>query len=362
MRLISIILLCTCAAQAAENYVRAAPDGKHFVLTSEDRFTPWGLNYGNHGRLIEDFWLTDWPTVVRDFEAMRAMGANVVRVHLQFNKFMEAADGPHRASLDQLHRLIKLAEHTGLYLDLTGLACYRPFDTPTWYDKLDEKDRWAAQARFWHAVASECAGSDAVFCYDLMNEPIVPGDRREPGKWYSGTLLGGYDFVQFITLDPTGRQRDQIARDWIRTLTKSIREVDRRHMITVGLLPWVPKWGHLSGFVPATVGPELDYISVHIYPERGKGDEAITGLEKFAVGKPVVIEETFPLSCSSDELRTFLLDSRKTACGWLGHYDGQPIEELEALKQSKKITIAQLLWLDWLKLFKEMGGRMKNPG
>ena len=39
-----------------------------------------------------------------------------------------------------------------------------------------------AQARFWEAVATRCAGSPAVFCFDLMNEPVVPGGRREPGE------------------------------------------------------------------------------------------------------------------------------------------------------------------------------------
>jgi hypothetical protein len=366
------LLVCAVIGRAAENYIQVSRDEKRFTLSSSGQpFTPWGLNYGNHGRLIEDFWLDDWPTVVRDFHTMRTMGANVVRVHLQFNKFMESPDRPRRNALDQLHKLVQLAEQEGLYLDLTGLACYRPADVPAWYDRLDEKDRWKAQAEFWRAIAAEGASSDAIFCYDLMNEPIVPGGHREPGKWYSGTLLGGCDFVQFISLDPAGRPRDRIARDWIRTLTAAIREVDKHHMITVGLLPWVPmrlragswfEWGHLSGFIPTTVAPELDFISVHIYPEKGKLPQALDGLEKFAVGKPVVIEETFPLSCSSDELRTFLLGSRKYACGWMGHYDGQSIQELEGLKESKKITIAQSMWLDWLKLFQELGPRMRVSG
>src|SRR5436309_2524198 len=78
--------------------VRVAPDGKGFVLVnsgvSPRPFHPWGLNYGNKGRLIEDFWETEWPTVERDFREMKSLGANVVRVHLQLGKFMSAADRP----------------------------------------------------------------------------------------------------------------------------------------------------------------------------------------------------------------------------------------------------------------------------
>ena len=36
---------------------------QHNVLATSGRpYTPWGLNYGNAGRLIEDFWEADWPT------------------------------------------------------------------------------------------------------------------------------------------------------------------------------------------------------------------------------------------------------------------------------------------------------------
>ncbi|MBV9122781.1 MAG: cellulase family glycosylhydrolase [Planctomycetes bacterium] len=335
--------------------IQVAKDGHGFIGTpSGRRFTPWGLNYGHEGKLIEDFWEDHWSRVVQDFQDMKALGANVVRVHLQFGKFMEGPARPNPKALHRLGRLLRLAETTGLYLDLTGLGCYRKADIPSWYDRLSEEDRWSVQARFWSAVAARCGRSPAVFCYDLMNEPIVPGGQRKPGEWYSGKTLGGYDFVQFITLDPHGRPRDQIARQWIQRLTHAIREHDRRHLITVGLLPWIPQWGHLSGFVPETVGPELDFLSVHIYPNQGKVDEALMGLKKFAVGKPVVIEETFPLACSPTELEEFLKQSRGIACGWMGHYDGMTLQQLQALRKAQTITTGQAMYLGWLELFRRL--------
>ena len=357
--LLPAIGLISARASAAGQIerVRVADDGRGFVLArSGAAFTPWGFNYERTDLLIEDYWDSDWPGVEKDFRDMRALGANVARIHLQLAKFMDGPDRPNCPALEKLARLLKLGEQTGLYLDLTGLACYRPADVPKWYDPLTEHDRWAVQARFWEAVANVASSSDAVFCYDLMNEPIVAGGKRD--KWYSGTLLGGFDFVQFIAIDQAGRPREQIARDWIRTLAPAIRKYDRSHLITVGLLPWVPKWGHLSGFVPATVAPELDFISVHIYPAAGKQDEAMTTLKQFVAGKPIVIEETFPLSCSVDELRQFLLASRGIACGWIGHYFGQTIEQLQQRQQSKQITIGQAMTLEWLNLFKEIKPQM----
>ena len=344
--------------------VRIAPDGRGFVLKpSGQRFVPYGFNYGVAGRLLEDDWVTSFPEMAGDFREMKAMGANVARVHLQFGRFMDGPDAPSRAALSQLGKLLRLAERTGVYLDITGLACYRPADVPPWYDKLDERGRWRAQARFWEAVAARCADSPAVFCYDLMNEPISPGERREPSGWYSGALLGGLDFIQWISLDPAGRPRDQIARDWVRELAAAIRSGDRCHMITVGLLPTKPPGVHFSGFIPAIIAPDLDFVSVHIYPETGKRDEAVAVLKDFVTSKPLIIEETFPFTCNADELRPFLDASRGIACGWIGHYWGETIPELERLRAAGRITIPQACMLDWLKLFEEFSPlAMAAPG
>jgi cellulase (glycosyl hydrolase family 5) len=339
--------------------VRVSRDGQGFVLARSGRpFHPWGANYGNAGRLIEDFWESDWETVAQDFREMKDLGYNVTRVHLQLGKFMTAPDKPNARALDRLERLLRLAEKTGLYLDLTGLGCYRKADVPSWYDALTEEERWAVQARFWASVARRCAGSPAVFCYDLMNEPLAPGGRRKPGEWYSGHTLGGYDFLQYIALDQGDRPRHEIARRWIRRITEAIRKHDRKTLITVGLLPSTPQWGHFSGFVPEQVAPELDFVSVHIYPASGKVAEAVGTLKQFAVGKPVVIEETFPLSCSSAELEEFLLETRKLACGWMGHYDGVTPGQYEEKRRAKTLTIAEALWLAWLELSRKLKPQM----
>ena len=359
-RIVAAMVLLFGSYAAAMEPVRVSQDGRGFELVRSHRsFVPWGLNYGHPDQLIEDFWNTDWPSVERDFHYLRSIGANVVRVHLQFGKFMDAPDRPNRSSLNRLGDVLKLAQQDDLYLDVTGLGCYRKADVPPWYDALSEKDRWAAQSNFWEAVAGECAASPAVFCYDLMNEPFSPGGPRKPGEWYSGTLLGGFDFIQFISLDRAGRVREDIPQQWIAWLSAAIHARDAHHLITVGMLPWVKNWGFLSGFVPEMVAPDVDFISVHVYPEAGKVDEAITGLKRFAVGKPVVVEETFTLSCGADDERRFLLASRGIAAGWMGHYSGQTIEQLTARDATQPATPD--LWLVWLKLFREMGPQMKVP-
>ena len=352
-----VLVLAGCAAPhsrptAGMERIIVAEDGRGFVMAESRRgFQPWGFNYGNRGRLMEDFWDRDWQTFAADFRKMKGLGANVVRVHLQYGKFMSAPDQPNPAAFRQLSRMLRLAEATGLYLDVTGLACYRPGDTPKWYDAMNEPQRWAAQSNFWNAVATTCAASPAVFCYDLINEPFSPGGKREAGAWRSGSLLGGYDFMQFITLDPGGRKREEIPVQWIRVMTAAIRSRDSHALITVGLLPWVGAWGHLSGFVPETIAPELDFIAIHIYPESKKPDDAMTALRKCVAGKPVVIEETFTLTCTPAEEESFLRQSREIACGWIGHYDGQTLKDFEALERAGRLTPTQTMYREWEKLF-----------
>lgn len=335
-----------------------APDGVSFITErSRQPFVPWGVNYGNQGRLMEDFWEEEWETISDDFREIKALGGNVVRIHLQVGKFMEGPNQPNSSALDKLEDILALAEATGLYLDVTGLACYRPSDVPAWYDQLDDAARWQAQAGFWRAVAERCAGHSAVFCYDLMNEPISPAAQKD--KWYSGNLFGGYDFVQYIARDPGGRSRGEIAIAWIQSLTAAIRQVDSKTPITVGLLPWVTGWKHLSGFVPVEIAPYLDFISVHIYPKTDHPEEARTALEVCEAGKPVVIEETFPLHCGVAQLESFLRSSREIACGWLWHYDGITPAEYNALEAEQKLTLPQGIWRNALQVFVRLGPEFK---
>jgi hypothetical protein len=363
MKRVAVLVAVAClfsssgppAAGAGEMpWVQVAKDKKGFVLEPSGRpFVPWGFNYDHDatGRLLEDYWEPEWPTVEAHFAQMKKLGANVVRAHLQFGKFMDGPDKPNGKALDRLGKLLELAEKERLYLDLTGLGCYHKKDVPEWYDKLSEKERWAAQAGFWRAVADRCAKSPAVFCYDLMNEPVVPGGK---GKEWLGPPFAGKHFVQFVTLDQADRPRPDIARRWIHELAAAVREKDRRHLITVGLVDWsLDRKGLTSGFVPEKVTDDLDFVSVHLYPQKGKVKEALDTLAGFAVGKPVLIEETFPLACSAQELEEFIDGSGKHAAGWIGFYWGKPPEELRRSK-----TISDALTLGWLELFEKKAKAM----
>lgn len=350
----SIVILALVPAQAATTTLHrivVSKNHRHFKdSVSNLEFHPWGFNYDHDrtGRLLEDYWFSEWDTVASDFSEMKALGANMVRIHLQVARFLSSEQEPNEQSLQQLARLVNLAETTGLYLDVTGLGCYKKEDVPKWYNDLDEKRRWAVQALFWESVARTCSNSPAVFCYDLMNEPVVTEDKT--GRDWTPGAFGDRYFVQRLTLDFDGRTPEQIAKAWVDLMASAIRKRDRRSLVTVGAIPWALTWpGAKDLFYSKEVRANLDFVSVHFYPKHAEIGNALQALAGYDIGKPLVIEEMFPLSCSMTELGEFIEKSRKTATGWIGFYWGETIEEY----QRQKAGGADGLTLEWLEYFRK---------
>jgi hypothetical protein len=207
------------------------------------------------------------------------------------------------------------------------------------------------QAAFWSVIAGACDNSPAVAWFDLANEPVVPGERREDREWSVGKLER-YWYGQFIVLDPAGRDRGEIARAWVRQMSAAIRRHDKAALITVGMLPFGAEEGKPSiGFDGNGMKDVLDLMCVHVYPDKPPDfPRSMRVLDRFERGKPVVIEEFFPLECAPQHLPAFVEKSKKHADGWIGFYWGQGVDELE---QSKGLGDA--LTREWLKFFETNG-------
>jgi hypothetical protein len=315
-------------------FLRVDARGTGFAgAASGDPFTAWGFNWGGPGAY------QDLGVVGERFSEMRSLGANTVRLHLQLGDLMLSPTSPAPEGLAHLSAIVAIAERERLYLDISGNEVWLPARAPRWYASLDESARWNTQAAYWAAVAQVCAGSPAVFCYDLLSEPLV-GNGLPPGDWYTGRF-GGFDFAQRISLDLAGRQPADVARAWIGRLSAAIRAHDTRHLITVGLLPDAVA----SGFNPDVVAPLLDFLAVHVYPSTGREAESIQLVRELAAHqKPVVIEETYLLQGDVPTLERFILGTRPYAAGWLGfYYDRAP---------TRPPSIEERLEQEWLGIFR----------
>ena len=104
-------VLAACATKPANmemEAVKVSAGGKGFVFHPSGRpFVPWGFNYDHdeNGRLLEAYWETEWPKVEEDFREMKQLGANVVRVHLQFGQFMPSESQLNTNSLARFAQL-----------------------------------------------------------------------------------------------------------------------------------------------------------------------------------------------------------------------------------------------------------------
>lgn len=326
--------------------VKIAPAKNRFVLhPSGDRYIPWGHNYASVD--IMERLANDPSRIEREFAEMRAAGATVARIHPEMPRILAGPGKANPQAVDQLEKLLKIAENAGIHLKITGLACYKIKERIAWYDSMEEQDRWKTQAFFWETIARTCARSPVVFAYDLVNEPVAAGQPAD--GWYAGKM-GDVEFCQRLTLMSGMRTGDEVFREWTKRMVAAIRTHDQTHLITMGMLPFPDAY--------KAVAEQLDFVSPHLYPKTGKVDDEIKLLKQFDWGKPVVIGETFPLSCSVDEERDFLLNSRYVARGWMGHWPDESPAKLAELKKTGKATIHNTIWLSWVELFQEIGPQM----
>ena len=99
----------------------------------------------------------------------------------------------------------------------------------------------------------------------------------------------------------------------------------------------------------------FDFVSIHVYPKSNEIEKALAALDTYTIGKPILIEETFPLSCTIQEMDRFLTLTRPRTAGHLSFYWGRTIEEL-----STADDIPSVITRDWLTYFKSNSPKMKQ--
>ena len=162
--------------------------------------------------------------------------------------------------------------------------------------------------------------------------------------------------MQRLTLEKGARTQTEIAKAWVDKMTAAIRGQDPQHMITVGVIPWAMVWPNAKPiFYAPEVSPALDFVSIHVYPKKGEIEKALAALAVYDIGKPLLIEETFPLSCSIEEMDEFLKKSRARAEGYVSFYWGRTIDEYS---KTAKTDITAAIVLQWLTYFQQHAEEM----
>jgi hypothetical protein len=314
--LLWLILIATPASGAETGPEPVSVRGDDLVAGGVP-FKAIGFNY-TYGASHPNIMYFNRPTqrrllrVRRDFRKAAAVGVNTMRIYLELPTFMLSPTRSRRSAFLALRRVIKEAEREGLYLDITGNLVWHPGRDSAWYDGLSEEERWFVQARFWRQVARVAAPSPAVLIYELTSEPIT----CDPPKWYGG-LLGDHFFAQCMVRRDFPSETFPRARRWTSIMRRTIRHEDKRHLVSIGMLP-LPD----DPFGYENLSSLLDVLVVHEYPESGRAGASIDVLRRVArQGRPVLLGEVFSLDPETYE--RFLRGAEPVLDGSLSFFDGR---------------------------------------
>ena len=107
-------------------------------------------------------------------------------------------------------------------------------------------------------------------------------------------------------------------------------------------------------FYSPEVGGPLDLSVPDFYPKRGDVRPVLKALHVYELGKPLVVEEIYPLNCTNEEAAQFINRSRQFVDGWFSFYWGETIEELRP-----RSDLEHQIQANWLELF---SSRAKQRG
>jgi len=339
--------------------VQVNPSGTGFMLERTHLpFKVWGYNYFRRPStsdttelILEEYW-NDFAQIREDLTEMRDLGANVVRIHIQFGKFFPndnlVVDS---TQISYLKNFASTAEELGLRLQITGLGCYYTSVNPAWYMALNESDRLDAQELFWSTISAALAESNAIFAYDLINEPALPGAGETRTNWLTDDNFGGSYYVQYIALSRNGRTPAQISKAFFDRMAAAVRQNDKKALITTGIIPLTKNQFYGSG-----IDASLDFADFHYYPTTADMEAQISELNarQAAYGKPVIVGETSTLYVNTTQLKYFLDNTSSNTSGYMTHYWGWTPQEYVGVPGIIPAIMRNLLtaWSSWTSQFR----------
>jgi hypothetical protein len=321
-------------------------------------FRSWGYNYFRRPStsdstelVLEEFW-NDAAQIREDLSEAKVLGANVIRIHLQFGKFFPNSDlVVDSTQITYLKQFVSIAEELGLYLQITGLGCYYTSVNPAWYMALNESDRLTAQELFWTTISAALTGRTSIFAYDLINEPLIPGAAETRTSWLTTDNLGGNYYPQYLALSRNGRTAKQISKAFFDRMTAAIRQNDVKTLITAGIIPNTKAQFYGSG-----TDASLDFADFHYYPTAADMEAQISELNSLSstYGKPVTVGETSTLYVNSTQLKYFLDNTSSSTSGYISHYWGWTPQEYVGVPGFIPAIMRDLLnsWSSWTSQFR----------
>jgi endo-1,4-beta-mannosidase len=396
LALLSIQLVLDGSARTLPK-VRVAPNGNGFATTDGRPFVPFGVTYYRPGTgWAPQVWKQfDAAATRRDFQRMKGLGVNCVRVFLSFGSFYHQLGELDTNGLAKFDEFLSIAESAGIYVHPTGPDLWEGAPDFPLGGIGDEKTLLALE-KFWTAFAGRYRGRNVIFSYDLLNEPSVEwqaaADAADPAPSLAAKT-GDAPLLKFQSY------REHLADEWTRRQVAAIKAADPGALVTVGMIQWsVPSLlpgsvEHYSGFRPSRQASFLDYMTIHFYPLADGGykyrDAAsetrnlayLESVVRYAKqpGKPLVLGEfgwyggtekprfnhgEFPAASQEQQAAydsKVVETSAPFACGWLnwGFYD-QP--EANDCSEQTGLATANGQTKAWGRSFHALSNRLRRHG
>ena len=182
-------------------------------------------------------------SIAKDFQIIRRMGLNTVRIFIPYADFGKAAVDP--VKLQNVRSLLDIASENNLKVMITLFDFYGNYEVAD----------WTLNHRHAMTIVTALKDHDAVLAWDIKNEPDLDFESRGKAKVLA----------------------------WLKELTSQIRKWDTKHPITVG-------WSNPEA--ASHLAEELDFVSFHYYK---KSDDFLTAYQTLKnsvpASKSIVLQE-----------------------------------------------------------------------
>jgi endo-1,4-beta-mannosidase len=270
----------------------------NYLSAGGRRFIPVGPHWVPAKAALQ--WAQAWEPadIERDFEKIRELGCNVVRLDLFWAWFEPRPGDYSEAAFSQFDHLIEIAHRLGIWLHPTlfigGEVGEAFWDVPWRQGRHPHADPEMLRLQSDHAreFARRFRGEPAILAWDLTDEPPF---------WIAW-----------------GKTTDAMAVNWTRLLSWPMRREDPDCLVCVGTS--MEDIGR-GPFRPDIVAPEVDFLCSHPYPiyalghfpdpmlsERGSYCAAFQTVLSRGAGKPLMIHEFGASSAQYDPERVAMYD------------------------------------------------------
>ncbi|WP_299434727.1 cellulase family glycosylhydrolase [uncultured Aquimarina sp.] len=199
--------------------------------------TPWDM-FG------DDF---DSNIIEQDFDIIKTIGLNTVRVFLQYEDFGKATVKEEK--LQKLQQVLDQAEAKNLKVVITLFDFYGD------YSVLD----WTLTHRHAEQIVNRFRTHKAIVAWDIKNEP---------------------------NLDFESRGKENVLA-WLGEMARQIKQFDPNHLVTIG-------WSDIES--ASLLMDEVDFVSFHYYENIDDFEDLYVSMSS-QIDKPIVLQE-FGLSSS----------------------------------------------------------------